>query len=92
MLEKVSEWREISQKNPKITLDEAAKIIKIPKKTLDDYYMQIKVASEHHFDFQKNLNEKIGVLRKFARENNMKKKELELQFLPQLLKRQSDDE
>lgn len=66
--------------------------MKIPKKTLDDWYMQIKVASEHHFDFQKNLNEKIGVLRKFAKENNMKKKELELLFLPQLLKKQSDDE
>lgn len=50
--------------------------MKIPKKTLDDYYMQIKVASDHHFDFQKNLNEKIGVLRKFAREKHMKKKEL----------------
>lgn len=47
MLEKVSEWREINQKNPKITLDEAAKMIDIPKKTLDDYYMQIKIASEH---------------------------------------------
>ena len=50
--------------------------MKIPKKTLDDYYMQIKVASDHHFDFQKNLDEKIGVLRKFAREKHMKKKEL----------------
>lgn len=56
VLEKVSEWREINQKNPKITLDEAAKIMKIPKKTLDDYYMQIKIASDHHFDFQTNLN------------------------------------
>jgi hypothetical protein len=45
VLEKVSEWREISQKNPKITLDEAARMVGVPKKTLDDYYMQIKAAS-----------------------------------------------
>jgi hypothetical protein len=78
VLEKVSEWREISQKNPKINLDEAAKLVDVPKKTLDDYYMHIKIASEHHFDFQNKLNEKIGVLRKFVREKHLKKKELEL--------------
>lgn len=92
VLEKVSEWREISQKNPKITLDEAAKMVGVAKKTLDDYYMQIKSASEHHFDFQKNLDEKIGLLRRFVREKQLKKKEQPFQFLPSLLRRGSEED
>lgn len=88
----MSEWREISQKNPKITLDDAAKMVGVPKKTLDDYYMQIKAASEHHFDFPKNLGAKIGVLRRFVRENHSKKKEQTFQFLPALLRRPSEDD
>ena len=71
---KVSQWRELSQKTPKITLDEAAKVVDIPKKTLDDYFMHIKIASEHNFDFQTNLNEKIGVLRKFVKDKHIKRK------------------
>ena len=72
---KVSQWRELSQKTPKITLEEAAKVVDIPKKTLDDYYMHIKIASEHNFDFQINLNEKIGVLRKFVKDKHTKRKQ-----------------
>lgn len=67
-------------------------MVGVPKKTLDDYYMQIKAASEHHFEFQKNLEEKIGVLRRFVREHHSKKKEQPFQFLPALLRRPSDEE
>ena len=84
---KVSQWRELSQKTPKITLEEAAKVVDIPKKTLDDYYMHIKIASEHNFDFQNNLNEKIGVLRKFVKDKHTKRKQSQLYFLPSILKK-----
>ena len=50
-----------------MTLEEAAKVTDIPKKTLDDYYYQIKMGSMYGFDFEKNLDGKIGVLRKFVR-------------------------
>ena len=71
---KVSEWREISQKNSKITLEEGAKMVGIPKKTLDDYYAHLKLGTEHGFDFKQNLEQKIGVLRQFVRERSTKKK------------------
>ena len=47
----------------------------IPKKTLDDYYAHIKIGSEFKFDFQHNLQQKIGVLRSFVKEKNSKKKQ-----------------
>jgi hypothetical protein len=37
----VAEWRTIHSKN-NITLEEAAKQVNFPKKTLDDYFYQIK--------------------------------------------------
>ena len=41
----------------KYTLEEAAKIIDMPKSTLDNYYDQIKKAREKNFDFNKNKDE-----------------------------------
>ena len=34
-----------------MTLEEAANIIGVPKSTLDDYYVQIKLAEKYGFDF-----------------------------------------
>lgn len=50
-------------------------MVGIPKKTLDDYYAHIKLGSEFNFDFEHNLDQKIGVLRSYVRENNLKKKQ-----------------
>ena len=64
-------------------------MIGICKTTLDDYFKHIKIASEHGFNFQDNLNEKIGVLRKFVKEKHTKKKNSsELEFLDELIKKQ----
>ena len=71
MLEKVSQWRKM-QENEGITFEEAAKIIEIPKKTLDDYFRQIKQGQAYGFDFEANLHRKIGVLRKFVRDHHKK--------------------
>lgn len=46
----------------------------IPKKTLDDYFYQIKQGQEYGFDFEANLHQKIGVLRKYVREHHKKNK------------------
>jgi hypothetical protein len=40
---KVAEWRKISE-TQKVTLDVSAKMVGLSKKTLDDYYLQIKLA------------------------------------------------
>jgi hypothetical protein len=47
-------------------------MINMAKKTLDDYFYQIKMAQEFGFEFEENLHQKIGVLRKFVRENKKK--------------------
>lgn len=52
-----------------MTLDQAAKVIDISKKTLDDYLSQIRYdliirkGKKSGFDFQLNQNENIGKLR-----------------------------
>ena len=54
----------------KYTLDQAANIIGISRKTLDDYYLQLRRAEELGFNFEENKNKKMGVLRKFVKEKN----------------------
>lgn len=51
----------------KRTREDAARLLNIPKKTLDDYSAQVRLANEFGFDFQLNCREKFGVLRKFNR-------------------------
>lgn len=62
----MAQWRKIHETRG-VTLEEAAKICELPKKTLDDYFSQIKQAQLYQFDFEHNLDQKIGVLRKFVK-------------------------
>jgi hypothetical protein len=48
-------------------LQQAAKIVGISKKSLDDYYCQLKLAEEYGFDFERNIDEKVGLLRTFVK-------------------------
>lgn len=71
---KVAEWRKlyagiIDSKGAirKYTLEEAADIVGIAKKTLDDYLLQIRIGRIYGFDFNKYCHEKIGVLRAFVK-------------------------
>lgn len=91
---KVAQWRDIGLKDSKVTLEEAAKRVGVPKKTLDDYYAQVKLAKEYGFDFQAHMDLKIGTLRKFVREKHLRRKGTEdLDFLDELLKgEQSESE
>lgn len=63
------------------TLEQAAAKLGMQKKTLDDYYYKLKAAQAMGFDVEKNRKEKIGVLRKFVKDN--KKKGLQIQQSPQ---------
>lgn len=54
------------------TLEQAAAKLGIHKKTLDDYYYKLKGAQSLGFDIEKNRHEKIGVLRRFVKENKKK--------------------
>ena len=53
-------------------MEEAAEKVKISKKSLDDYLMQLRCAKKFGFDFARHSGEKVGVIRSFV-----KKKKLE---------------
>lgn len=55
--------------NIKLNLDVAAKMIGISRKTLDDYFLQLRRAESFGFDFQAHQDDKMGVLRKFVKEH-----------------------
>ena len=68
----VSLWRLLyngfNGANKKMSLDDAAKAVKMSRKSLDDYLMLLKQAKKLNFDFDRfNTDTKMGYLRKFVR-------------------------
>lgn len=66
----MGKWREFHdypQDGKKRTLQEAARLVGVSKKSLDDYYYQLRVGEKHDFDFTSHLEDKIGVLRAFIK-------------------------
>lgn len=50
-----------------MSLEEAAQKVKISKKSLDDYLMQLRSAKKFGFNFDGHNNDKVGVIRSFVR-------------------------
>lgn len=74
VIEKVGLWRRLYEavdlNGKKIhTLESAAREVGIAKKTLDDYFMHLRLAEKYNFDFKLNRQAKIGVLRNFVRQS-----------------------
>jgi hypothetical protein len=40
----------------------------VSKKSLDDYYCQLRIGEQHGFNFEAHLQDGIGVLRAFAKQ------------------------
>lgn len=51
-----------------MSLQEAAKAVGVSKKSLDDYYYQLRLGQFYRFDFNSNLNEKVGILRAYVKQ------------------------
>lgn len=64
--------------NRKLSLTDAAKLLGISKKTLDDYFLQLRLGELYGFDFLNNLDQKVGVLRAHIRKNEVKEMETRL--------------
>ena len=62
----------MNKSKEKINLQDAAKILGITKKSLDDYYSQLRLAEKYGFDFYGNIDKKIGVLRLFVKNHRTK--------------------
>ncbi len=60
-------WRQMHRGTDKKNLDVAADILGLSRKTLDDYYLQIRRAEQYGFDFDHHNNDKMGTLRKFVK-------------------------
>jgi hypothetical protein len=50
-------------------LEQAANEVGIAKKTLDDYLLQIRCGKKYGFNFNANVEGKIGELRAFVRDS-----------------------
>lgn len=46
----------------------------VSKKSLDDYLLQLRFGKKLGFDFEKYKNERVGVLRKFVKQNKSRLK------------------
>eukprot|EP00826_Nyctotherus_ovalis_P018302 TRINITY_DN15466_c0_g1_i13.p1 TRINITY_DN15466_c0_g1~~TRINITY_DN15466_c0_g1_i13.p1 ORF type:complete len:209 (+),score=66.36 TRINITY_DN15466_c0_g1_i13:73-699(+) len=82
IIEKVNDWRTLytgtvdaGGKSVKYSLDDAAKLVGIAKKTLDDYLLQLRAGKKYGFDFQKHKDEKVGTLRSYVKEKKKKERE-----------------
>ena len=50
------------------SLEDAAAKVKVSKKSLDDYLLQLRFGKKFGFDFEKHRDSKVGVLRSFVKE------------------------
>lgn len=80
IIEKVSTWRKlyngvmIPNKDTgevqlqRWSLEDAAAKVKVSKKSLDDYLLQLRFGKKFGFDFEQHRESKVGVLRSFVKE------------------------
>ncbi len=54
------------------SLEDAAAKVKVSKKSLDDYLLQLRFGKKFGFDFQKHKESKVGALRLFVKQEKMK--------------------
>ena len=84
IMEKVLEWRRLyngyedkkTGKMVKVSLDVAASMVGMSKKSLDDYLLQIRFGKTYGFDFISNANERVGVLRAFVKKSKGSKAQI----------------
>jgi hypothetical protein len=58
-------------------------MVGMSRKTLDDYSLQLRKAREYGFDFDANLKQKIGVMRKFNKTKGLFLNDAHLSEIPQ---------
>jgi len=62
----VKNWR-LLQESKRCNLTNAAKVVGISKKSLDDYFLVVRVGEILGFDYAHNLDKKMGDLRNYIR-------------------------
>ena len=76
IVEKVNAWRRLyngfyneNGEYTRYSLDQAAKMVGISKKSLDDYLLQLRLGRKYGFNFNQYKTKKVGVLRAFVKKN-----------------------
>ena len=74
IIEKVYAWRKLyngfkdeNDNYNRYSLDKAAELVGVSKKSLDDYLLQIRLGRKYGFNFNENKYKKIGVLREWVK-------------------------
>ena len=77
IVKKVFEWKGFRKYTEnKMSLIEAADHVGLSKKTLDEYFNQIKEGKKYNFDFNKHKKDKVNILRGYVKKmNNYNKKD-----------------
>ncbi len=71
IIKKVFEWKGFRKyTDNKMSLNEAAKNVGLSKKTLDEYFNQIKEGKKYNFDFNKHKKDKVNILRGYVKKMN----------------------
>ena len=71
IIKKVFFWKGFRKyTDNKMSLVEAAENVGLSKKTLDEYFNQIKEGKRHNFDFNKYKKDKVNVLRGYVKKMN----------------------
>ena len=79
IVEKVNAWRRLyngfyneNGEYTRYSLDQAAKMVGISKKSLDDYLLQLRLGRKYGFNFNQNKTKKVGILRAFVKNHRAK--------------------
>ena len=71
IIKKVFYWKGYRKyTNNKMSLIEAAEHVGLSKKTLDEYFNQIKEGTKYNFDFNKHKKDKVNILRGYVKKMN----------------------
>ena len=70
VIQKVQKWRQLYYQNCE-SLEEAAKKVGISKKSLDDYFLQLKKGKANGFNFNEHKSDKIGILRNWNKHHKV---------------------
>ena len=80
IVEKVNAWRRLyngfyNEKGEytRYSLEQAAKMVGISIKSLDDYLLQLRLGRKYGFNFNQNKTKKVGILRSFVKRHRIMK-------------------
>ena len=54
-------------------------MVGMSKKSLDDYFYQLRLGEKYGFDFKSHLHDKVGVLRNYVKEMKKKKRSTKIE-------------